>query len=836
YDKISGMTGTAMTEANEFWKIYELEVIAIPTNRAMQRIEHPDVIYRSEEEKFRAIADEIERMHKWDVLVDAKGVETWGTILKDEDASIVFTPQGSKEKQTLSKSGYARIDRKGRPILVGTVSIEKSEHLSSLLERRGVKHEVLNAKHHRRESEIVAQAGRMGAVTIATNMAGRGTDIILGGNPETMAWAKLQDTYPTRLEVPKAEWDALVKEISDRENMKAEGELVKSLGGLHVIGSERHDARRIDLQLRGRCGRQGDPGSSRFFLSLRDDLMRLFAGPFVEKVLTSLGMQEGEAIESAMVSRQIEGAQKKVEERNFEVRKNLLEYDEVMDEQRKRVYRYRQHVLDGGNCKDLVLEMIQGEIDRHLDEYLDRDFGVESFANYAGAQLAGSFDAKQFRGLDFAAAEQYARDEAERMAESHVQDALDENLPEGEDESEWNWEALARSCNTRWGVSLRDRDLKKLERDEVDQVLVEKAREAIARIDLSDGAQYLDVDFGLRAALAWAHHKFGVEVKLDDVRELDRQAIKDMICEKAQAAYQQRESEYPVLTGLIRYSQAQAGGHTRIDREGLVEWAQRRFEAKLTDEDLKNKQRDEIRDLLIAHSRQHQQKASAVLDKVHQKVGSLFGDSAGDMTLGVASGGNGALDSLSQWAKQELQFDVPADELAPLDREQLEQQFAGAVEELYRPEMRRMERQLLLEIVDSGWKDHLLAMDYLRSAVGMRGYAQVDPKVEYKREGMRQFERMWESIGQRVTDLIFKMEQLNEDFIGSTWKEMKASHAEAQSVGEMAEQQQEAIDGMRQNAEKAEPIRNRGAKVGRNDPCPCGSGKKYKNCCLKNAS
>src|SRR6185503_16634575 len=192
---------------------------------------------------------------------------------------------------------------------------------------------------------------------------GRGTDIILGGNPETMAWAKLQDKYETRLDVPQDEWNALVAEIEQREQMKSQGEEVKRLGGLQIIGTERHEARRIDLQLRGRSGRQGDPGSSRFFLSLEDDLMRIFAGEWVKNVLTRLGMKEGEAIESRMVSRRIEGAQKKVEERNFEIRKNLLEYDEVMDEQRKRVYGYRQRILDGDNCRDLLLEMIDEQID-----------------------------------------------------------------------------------------------------------------------------------------------------------------------------------------------------------------------------------------------------------------------------------------------------------------------------------------------------------------------------------------------------------------------------------------------------------------------------------------
>ena len=238
-----------------------------------------------------------------------------------------------------------------------------------MLKRYGIPHQVLNAKYHEREAEIVAQAGRRGAVTIATNMAGRGTDIILGGNPEFMAWADLKrltdedgrPLYQTRLDVPKEVWEEAVARYEPE--MKAEGREVAAVGGLHIIGTERHESRRIDNQLRGRAGRQGDPGSSRFFLSLEDDLMRKFAGEWVSAVLTRLGMQEGEAIESKMVSRRIEGAQKKVEERNFDIRKNLLEYDEVMDEQRKRVYSFRQSLLEGAPPKDMILEMIDSQIE-----------------------------------------------------------------------------------------------------------------------------------------------------------------------------------------------------------------------------------------------------------------------------------------------------------------------------------------------------------------------------------------------------------------------------------------------------------------------------------------
>ena len=296
YKKLAGMTGTAMTEANEFWKIYKLDVIAIPPNRGMKRTNNPDVIYRTEREKWIAVADEVERLHRWDSVALSDGSFRMGQIIRESEAFLEFEEKNAKTTETIPRGKIKEIQRKGGPVLVGTVSIEKSERLSTLLEKRGVDHEVLNAKQHKREAEIISQAGRLNAVTIATNMAGRGTDIILGGNPDTMAWAQLQGTYATRLDVPREEWETLVKQIAIRENMKVQGDLVRDLGGLHIIGTERHEARRIDLQLRGRCGRQGDPGSSRFFLSLEDDLMRIFAGEWVKNVLTRLGMQEGEAV------------------------------------------------------------------------------------------------------------------------------------------------------------------------------------------------------------------------------------------------------------------------------------------------------------------------------------------------------------------------------------------------------------------------------------------------------------------------------------------------------------------------------------------------------------
>jgi preprotein translocase subunit SecA len=776
YKKVGGMTGTAMTEATEFWKIYKLDVIAIPPNRGLQRINHPDVIYRTEREKWIAVADEVERINRFDTLALTDGTWKVGTILGEAADAYEFRPKGEREAESIPLAKVKEIQRRGLPVLVGTVSIEKSERLSALLEKRGVEHQVLNAKHHKREAEIIAQAGRLGAVTIATNMAGRGTDIILGGNPETMAWAKLQDTYPTRLDVPKEEWDALVAEISARENMKTEGETVRSMGGLQIIGTERHEARRIDLQLRGRCGRQGDPGSSRFFLSLEDDLMRIFAGEWVKNVLTRLGMQDGEAIESRMVTRRVEAAQKKVEERNFEVRKNLLEYDEVMDEQRKRVYGFRQRILDhtdgDADLREMILEMVDRQVDQNIGTFLDKDYGPQTFAGWAAAQLGCELDAADFRGMNPAEAERLAVDEAVRQSEAQIFEAVDENLPSGEDEAEWNWAALASFANARWKLSVNDRDLKRVGREGVAEFLQERAREAIHRIDLAEGGRFLAPDFGLRSACGWTEWRFSTRLDETDLAAIEKAghdagAFKELVRRKAREVYARREIEYPVLVGLSHFSGRQPDGSRRLDREGLLAWARERFDPDLQEADLASADLDALRARLVQASH-----------------------------------------------RRHARGDDPRDE------------------------MKRMERAVLLQILDNSWKDHLLAMDHLRSSVGLRGYAQVDPKVEYKREGMRTFDLMWKGIDERVVDIVYRIEEVEEDALRSTWRETAAIHAEAASatLASSAETlSSTAAAGQRGETGPVEPIRNLGQKVGRNDPCPCGSGRKFKNCCGKSS-
>jgi len=316
YEKLAGMTGTADTEAEEFHKIYNLDVVVIPTNKPLQRPDFPDVVYKTEREKFAAVIQEIKEL-------------------------------------------YA----KGQPVLVGTISIEKSEQLSELLKREGIPHNVLNAKQHEREAEIVAQAGRKGSVTIATNMAGRGTDIVLGGNPEGLAreWRRANP------DASEEEYRAVLE--SFREQCAREHDEVVALGGLHILGTERHESRRIDNQLRGRSGRQGDPGSSRFYLSLQDDLLRIFGSDRVAKIMDLLKIEEGEAITHPMITRAIENAQKKVEAHNFEIRKHLLDYDDVMNKQREVIYTQRREILAGEEIRENFIEMMDDAIADLVNAY-----------------------------------------------------------------------------------------------------------------------------------------------------------------------------------------------------------------------------------------------------------------------------------------------------------------------------------------------------------------------------------------------------------------------------------------------------------------------------------
>ncbi len=387
YPKLSGMTGTAMTEEAEFGKIYNLEVTSIPTNKTDIRKDFPDVIYKTEKQKYLSVVDDIIEMNKI-----------------------------------------------GRPVLVGTISIEKSEYISDLLKKRGVKHNVLNAKHHEKEAYIIAQAGRFGAVTIATNMAGRGTDILLGGNAEYLAKEELEKQNIT---VETSSYEQKKNEIlqNSRELTELEHQKVVDAGGLHVIGTERHESRRIDNQLRGRAGRQGDPGSTRFFLSLEDNLMRIFGGDKIVGLMEMLNVEENMAIESPIISRQIQSAQKKVETYHFDIRKSVLEYDDVMNVQREKFYAQRRRVIRGEKLNENILYMIEQEIDRLLrscispemqpEEYIYEDLQTMIKELHSTIPQLSLFGVSDIQGLKFDAIYEKIKENAFLAYQNHEREIVD---------------------------------------------------------------------------------------------------------------------------------------------------------------------------------------------------------------------------------------------------------------------------------------------------------------------------------------------------------------------------------------------------------------------------
>jgi len=520
YEKLAGMTGTADTEAAEFAKIYKLDVVVAPTNRTLIRTNYPDVVYKTEGEKFEAVVAEIKGLHEV-----------------------------------------------GRPVLIGTVSIEKSERLSKLLRKHGIPHQVLNAKYHEKEAEIVAQAGRVGGVTIATNMAGRGTDILLGGNPDFLAKDLLRkrglDPLTAGEDERRRAWEE-ARAITEDEHRR-----VVELGGLHILGTERHESRRVDNQLRGRSGRQGDPGSSRFYLSLEDDLLRIFGSQRIQKIMDKLGMEEGEPIEHRLVTRAIATAQKRVENHHFEIRKHLLEYDDVMNKQREVVYGMRREILQGASQEETIREWMETLLDGVVATYASEESHPEDW---------------DLAGLD---------------------------------------EALHRQFDVRLPAAVQ-------------------AREVVSR-----------------------------------------EATRESLLEAVQARYAAREREL----------------------------------------------------------------------------------------------GSGVL--------------------------------------------RQLERWVMLQVIDTQWKDHLLSMDHLKEGIGLRGYGQRDPLTEYKREAFDLFEAMVDRVKTLVVEYLFKIQVARESPEPAPARIARPTGAAREvtlSHGTAGRRQAPAARG--------------GHKVGRNERCPCGSGKKYKKCCL----
>ena len=532
YDKLAGMTGTALTESEEFEKIYRLDVASIPTNKPLIRTEYPDVVYKTEKEKFNAIANEIENLYK--------------------------------EK---------------RPVLVGTITIEKSEKLSELLKRRQIPHNVLNAKYHEYEAHIVAQAGKSGAITIATNMAGRGTDILLGGNPEFQA----KDTIFKLQAGEKAISEEQIKEIiiQAKEEANQDHKKVVALAGLHIIGTERHEARRIDNQLRGRAGRQGDPGSSRFYVSLEDDLMRIFGSDRVTRIVNFFKLEEGTPIaEHPIVAKSIETAQKRVEMHNFEIRKQVLEFDNVMNKQREVIYDERKTILESENLKDYVVDMTEDLV----------DFAMQTYCQ-------------------------------------------NREIPEG-----WDLAGLA----------------------------------------------------------GWLRGKFLMNFDAEALTKFSYEELKNFIFENTKLHYEEKEK------------------------------------------------------------------------KISPEM------------------------------------------------------------------MRQLERFVLLQSIDSKWKDHLRNMDELREGIGLRAYGQRDPLVEYQKEGYEMFSGMMDSIKEEAIEFVFKLEPIARRMTGVfTQTPQEAVHPEAETMRDIRALKERRGPPPIPQEGPAQPYKRKVPKVGRNDPCPCGSGKKYKKCCGK---
>jgi len=729
YDQIAGMTGTAATEAEEFMKIYNLEVIVIPTNEPCVRDDREDVIYKALHEKFDAIVEEINE-----------------------------------------------ISLAGRPLLIGTISIEKSEALSEALTKRyGLEHEVLNAKQHAREAVIVTKAGQQhtardgkvrGNITIATNMAGRGTDIVLGPG-------------------------------------------VADIGGLHVLGTERHEARRIDNQLRGRCGRQGDPGSSQFFLSFDDDLMRVFAPEWTVKALSWIGWEQGQPIYHKRISKGIERAQKKVEERNFEVRKSLLEYDEVMDYQRKIFYSRRHKILAGQGLKSIIEEMIRSTVTKNCKTILDKEYPLKCIVEWARTTFSVDLKISDIAAVEAPEIEQMIKQQAKDNAANDISLSLGEYLEDYSDPESWDIAGLSKWAMSTFRVSLSAGKIKDQSAKEIERQLSLSAAEQIDKKDCSQIDVFLSDGFSIHRLSEWAQGKFDIQLNIERLKDLDVGQVRELLIEKTSAKYKQREIEYPVEFAMNMVYGPQ--GPNVYAFETLAEWANKKYNADLSVERIQNAKPRELRRQLLELSRSYNNGESD--REVADKITSLN------------------LPDLVNWANERFEASLTKDDLA--DGREVKDRLSQLANEFMRKELSDLEKYVLLHVYDSTWKDHLYSMDHLKESIWTRSFAEKDPKTEFKREGFRMFNEMLETIGDRVTDIIFKVQLEAGARARSVWHVSQTAHDEVGQFA-MAERQRAAAQAP-QGEQKTKQIKLEQPKVGRNEPCPCGSGKKYKKCCGKNA-
>ena len=728
YQQIAGMTGTAMTEAEEFMKIYQLNVITIPTNKPIIRDDREDMIFKTIAEKFNAIVDEIHE-----------------------------------------------VSRNGQPVLIGTVSIEKSEALSAALTKRyALEHEVLNAKQHQREASIVLKAGHQykqrdgsmwGNVTIATNMAGRGTDIKLGPG-------------------------------------------VLDAGGLYVLGTERHEARRIDNQLRGRTGRQGDPGISQFFLCFEDDLMRIFAPEWTVKALGWIGWQEGEPIYHKRISKGVEKAQKKVEQRNFEARKSLLDYDEVMDYQRQVFYTRRQSILEGRNLEGIIWDMIDDVIEENCATMLNSDYPYQCAIEWARSTLGVDLDLDRVRGQHLEELERTFRDHAINHAEQEITVTLGEYMNEDMEPQDWDLKGLSKWAMSQFSVNVSQNQLRKMNLVDVQEQLVASATEQVNNLDCSALAGFLKDDFGKNSLREWINQKYSLKIKTEEIAGMNAQQINEMLHQRSREAYARREIEYPVDFILNMSLRQQQSGGGQAARQ-IADWVQQKYREELSLEDIQNLSFDKMRLQLVDLSESfHNGKLDAEIDGY---LNQCAWDESGKETV-------------SQWAKERFELDL---EPAKLEAESAREIIVNGAQRFLRRELTELEKYVLIQIYDSTWKDHLYAMDHLKSGIGLRGFAEKDPKIEYKREGFRMFQDMLSNIRNKVTDIIFKVQLDQTGEMRSVWNISNAMHADY----ERFQAQQQAAQGPQGEAAVVKTVKRDQPKVGRNDPCPCGSGKKYKKCC-----
>jgi preprotein translocase subunit SecA len=819
YKSLSGMTGTAQTEAEEFSKIYRLEVVTIPTNRPVVRQDNEDRVYRKEREKWEAIIDEIKA-----------------------------------------------ISDVGRPVLVGTTSVEKSEMLSTLLKRKyGVQHEVLNAKYHEREAQIVALAGQthtnvhgelVGNVTIATNMAGRGTDIKparetfydVTNAPADKTGGKYVLTQRGTGKTIEVDTTDESSPLAGVFQLKAGA---KSVGGLHVIGTERHTARRIDNQLRGRSGRQGDAGSSRFYVSLEDDLMKMFAGEWVIKILGFLGMEEGVAIEDKRITKGILKAQKKVEERNFLARKNLLDYDEVMDHQRTTFYGMRQQVLEGREVDQVIWGMIGDAIEDAVEKYIGKDYVAATISEWARTNFETNIEADDLRGMHgLDELEHFLKDQAKAEAQTNITATLGEFMGEDDEPSGWDTKGLSSWAMSRFHVNLPQNQIRKMDATELDERLREAAEEQIMKRDVSGLQKYLEPLYAERELADWAKEKFAIDIDpkeftLPTGRDNDRKPAEEiarLIEDRAREAYARREIEYPI-DHMMAFAFGQGDGQS-VDNPYAADyvraWARAKHGVELTLEHLAGLPLRKLRDELIGY-----QEKALVDGELAKEIDKIAAENPTPEAMVAAFNRRFTsnftpriFEPKDERGKAKLDGQAP---LAP--RDVLFQKARGFL----RQELTDLEQFVLIQIFDQTWKDHLYAMDMLKGSVGLAGFAEQDPRIVYKKEGYEYFKQMMAGVRDKVTDLIFRARIVGAQQARSAYRETAAVHEEAggYGVGENlaatagVEKGQEVHTAAEQAEAQAEAggaaatktIVREAPKVGRNDPCPCGSGKKYKKCC-----